>query len=97
MLTASPLFGGCQSVSSYFQDRVLDFVDIWGFKLCAGKGMKIGAEFVRHFEDSLNCAQCGGTIDARGTANGLAIPTPEWWARHPAIEEVERADAQPVA
>jgi hypothetical protein len=37
--------------------------------------MKIGAEFVRHFEDSLNCAQCGGTIDARGTANGLAIPT----------------------
>ena len=39
--------------------------------------MKIGAEFVRHFEDSLNCAQCGGTIDARGTANGLSIPTPE--------------------
>jgi hypothetical protein len=38
--------------------------------------MKIGAEFVRHFEDSLNCAQCGGTIDARGTANGLSIPTP---------------------
>jgi hypothetical protein len=37
--------------------------------------MKIGAEFVRHFEDSLNCAQCGGTIDARGTANGLSIPT----------------------
>ena len=38
--------------------------------------LKIGAEFVRHFEDSLNCAQCGGTIDARGTANGLSIPTP---------------------
>jgi len=37
--------------------------------------MKIGAEFVRHFEDSLNCAQCGGTIDARGTFNGLTIPT----------------------
>ena len=30
---------------------------------------------MRHFEDSLNCAQCGGTIDARGTANGLSIPT----------------------
>jgi hypothetical protein len=45
-----------------------------------GKGrhdMKIGAEYVRHFEDSLNCAQCGGTIDARGTANGLSIPTPD--------------------
>jgi hypothetical protein len=39
--------------------------------------MKMGAEFVRHFEDSLNCAQCGGTIDARGTAFGLAIPTPD--------------------
>ena len=37
--------------------------------------MKIGAEYVRHFEDSLNCAQCGGTIDARGTFNGLSIPT----------------------
>ena len=39
--------------------------------------LKMGAEFVRHFEDSLNCAQCGGTIDARGTANGLSIPTPD--------------------
>jgi hypothetical protein len=38
--------------------------------------LKIGGEFVRHFEDSMNCAQCGGTIDARGTANGLSIPTP---------------------
>ena len=27
----------------------------------------------------------------------LAIPTPEWWARHPAVEGVERADAQSVA
>ncbi|HLQ39288.1 MAG TPA: TonB-dependent receptor [Planctomycetota bacterium] len=39
--------------------------------------LKLGVEYVRHFEDSLNCAQCGGTIDARGTANGLSIPTPE--------------------
>jgi hypothetical protein len=28
--------------------------------------MKLGGEFVRHREDSENCAQCGGTIDARG-------------------------------
>jgi hypothetical protein len=28
--------------------------------------LKMGAEFVRHFEDSENCAMCGGTIDARG-------------------------------
>ena len=43
--------GGCtstpgrSSVSSYFQDRVLDFVDIFGIKFLAGKGMKIGIEF----------------------------------------------------
>jgi hypothetical protein len=37
--------------------------------------MRIGGEFVRHFEDSLNCAQCGGTIDARNTVNGLTRPT----------------------
>ena len=28
--------------------------------------LKAGGEFVRHLEDSENCAQCGGTIDARG-------------------------------
>ena len=39
--------------------------------------LRMGAEFVRHFEDSLNCNQCGGTIDARNTPAGLgAIPTP---------------------
>ena len=27
--------------------------------------LKVGGEFVRHFEDSENCAMCGGTIDAR--------------------------------
>ena len=27
--------------------------------------MKIGGEFVRHFEDSENCNNCGGAIDAR--------------------------------
>lgn len=43
--------GGCtstpgrSSVSSYFQDRVLDFIDIFGIKFVAGKGMKIGMEF----------------------------------------------------
>ncbi|MGE4163894.1 MAG: hypothetical protein AB7G23_19375 [Vicinamibacterales bacterium] len=43
--------GGCtqtpgrSSVSSYLQDRVLDFVDIVGIKFVAGKGMKIGMEF----------------------------------------------------
>jgi hypothetical protein len=41
--------GGCQSVSSYLQDRVLDFVDIWGFKICAGKGIKVGAEIGNSF------------------------------------------------
>ena len=29
-----------------------------------------------HFEDSLNCNQCGGTIDARGTFGGAVIPSP---------------------
>jgi hypothetical protein len=38
--------------------------------------LRAGAEFVDHFEDSLNCNQCGGTIDARGTFNGAAIPSP---------------------
>ena len=38
--------------------------------------LRAGAEFVDHYEDSLNCNQCGGTIDARGTSNGAAIPTP---------------------
>jgi hypothetical protein len=28
--------------------------------------LKAGAEFVRHFEDSENCNNCGGAIDARG-------------------------------
>jgi carboxypeptidase family protein/TonB-dependent receptor-like protein len=37
--------------------------------------MRAGAEFVRHFEDSLNCNQCGGTIDARGTFGGAVIPS----------------------
>jgi hypothetical protein len=27
--------------------------------------LKLGGEFVRHFEDSENCAMCGGNIDAR--------------------------------
>ena len=32
---------------------------------------------MNHYEDSLNCNQCGGNIDARGTFSGpAAIPTP---------------------
>jgi hypothetical protein len=27
--------------------------------------LKLGGEFVRHFEDSENCAMCGGNVDAR--------------------------------
>jgi hypothetical protein len=38
--------------------------------------LRAGFEFVDHFEDSLNCNQCGGTIDARGTFNGATIPSP---------------------
>jgi hypothetical protein len=38
--------------------------------------MRVGFEFVDHYEDSLNCNQCGGTIDARGTFGGAAIPSP---------------------
>ena len=37
--------------------------------------MRVGFEFVDHYEDSLNCNQCGGTIDARGTFGGAAIPS----------------------
>ena len=32
--------GGC----SFMQDRVLDFVDVWGMKFVAGKGFKFGIE-----------------------------------------------------
>ena len=35
------LMGGC----NFMQDRVLDFVDVWGVKFVAGKGMKFGIEF----------------------------------------------------
>jgi len=49
----------------------------YSFEAHGRHDIKLGAEFVNHIEDSLNCAQCGGTIDARGTANGLSIPTPE--------------------
>ena len=39
--------------------------------------LRLGVEFVNHYEDSLNCNQCGGNIDARGTPAGLPpIPTP---------------------
>jgi hypothetical protein len=37
--------------------------------------MRAGFEFVDHYEDSLNCNQCGGNIDARGTFGGAAIPS----------------------
>jgi len=37
--------------------------------------LRLGAEFVDHYEDSLNCNQCGGNIDARGTFGGAAIPS----------------------
>ncbi len=43
--------GGCSStpgrssVSSYLQDRVLDFLDIGGVKFLAGKGFKFGLEW----------------------------------------------------
>ncbi|MBM3818558.1 MAG: TonB-dependent receptor [Acidimicrobiia bacterium] len=37
--------------------------------------MRAGFEFVDHYEDSLNCNQCGGTIDARGTFQGAVIPS----------------------
>jgi hypothetical protein len=45
LLAGSSILGGCQSPGSYFQDRALDFVDIFGFKIDAGKGMKLGVEF----------------------------------------------------
>lgn len=48
---------------------------IYSFDAGGRHDMKIGAEYVRHFEDSLNCAQCGGTIDARNTVNGVNRPT----------------------
>ncbi len=48
----------------------------YSYDLRGRHDLRAGGEFVRHFEDSLNCNQCGGTIDARGTFNGLAIPSP---------------------
>jgi hypothetical protein len=47
----------------------------YSYDLKGRHDLRAGAEFVRHFEDSLNCNQCGGTIDARGTFNGAAIPS----------------------
>ena len=38
--------------------------------------LRAGFEFVNHYEDSLNCNQCGGTIDARNVFAGAAIPSP---------------------
>ena len=40
--------------------------------------LRAGAEFVRHFEDSENCNQCGGNIDARGgNRDSLALTLPQ--------------------
>ncbi len=50
--------GGCSStpgrssVGSYFQDRVLDFVDIFGAKFVAGKGAKFGIELGNSFQST---------------------------------------------
>ena len=38
--------------------------------------LRVGGEFIDHYEDSLNCNRCGGEIDARGTFGGQAIPSP---------------------
>jgi hypothetical protein len=38
--------------------------------------LRLGGEYVDHYEDSLNCNQCGGNIDARGNFMGQAIPSP---------------------
>ena len=50
--------GGCtstpgrSSVSSYFQDRVLDAVDVIGIKWLFGKGMKAGIELGQSFQST---------------------------------------------
>ena len=37
--------------------------------------LRAGVEFVDHFEDSLNCNQCGGTINATRVFNGATRPS----------------------
>lgn len=43
---------GRSSIGSYFQDRVLDFIDIFGIKFLAGKGFKVGIEFGNSFHST---------------------------------------------
>ena len=47
----------------------------YSYELRGRHDLRAGAEFVDHYEDSLNCNQCGGNIDARGTFGGAAIPS----------------------
>lgn len=44
LMAAALTSSGCTSPESYAQDRVLDLVDVFGVKLLAGKGLKVGAE-----------------------------------------------------
>ena len=41
--------GGCSSAASYMNDRVLDFVDVFGVKWLFGKGLKAGLEIGNSF------------------------------------------------
>ncbi len=55
VVLSSVMLGGCSStpgrssIGSFFQDRVLDFVDIFGARFVAGKGAKFGLELGNSF------------------------------------------------
>lgn len=58
-----PMAAGCTSPGSYAQDRVLDFVDIFGVKLLAGKGFKAGAEIGNSYKYTVyDDALVGGPV-----------------------------------
>ena len=69
------LMAGCTSPGSYAQDRVLDFVDVFGMKLLAGKGVKVGAEIGNSYKYSAYDDFFGGPV-VSGLRRHIAPPNP---------------------
>lgn len=72
---AASLFAGCTSPGSYAQDRVLDFIDIFGVKVVAGKGTKVGAEIGNSYKYTAYDDFFGGPV-ASGLRRHIFPPNP---------------------
>jgi hypothetical protein len=75
LVLAAMFMGGCASPGSYAQDRVLDFIDIFGLKLLAGKGVKIGAELGNSYKYTAYDDFFGGPI-VGGLRRHITPPNP---------------------